>query len=90
MEFTSKIIIFTSNQEPCDWYDGEKTHQVSWETNPLNRRIQEFGEMIYLSDSPAHQAQFFEGNNNHPGVGGDEDLMARAMEVEREVREGEN
>jgi len=44
--FASKRIIFTSNQEPCDWYDNERTHQMSWAENPLNARIQEFGTII--------------------------------------------
>jgi len=43
IQFTSKIICFTSNEEPEKWYSGEKTHQMSWEKNPLNRRIREFG-----------------------------------------------
>ena len=90
VEFTSKIIIFTSNQEPSDWYDGEKTHQPDWERNPLNRRIQEFGVTRYFTDSPVREPHPLYQDSDQLVVGGDEDLMARAMEVEREVREGEN
>ena len=43
IEFVAKKIIFTSNQEPEEWYSGEKTHQMSWAENPLNRRLKEFG-----------------------------------------------
>lgn len=45
-QFVSRRIIFTSNQNPKDWYSGERTHQGPWEKNPLNRRIREFGELI--------------------------------------------
>lgn len=44
--FVSRRIIFTSNQNPKDWYNGERTHQGPWEQNPLNRRIREFGQLI--------------------------------------------
>jgi len=46
VNFTSKRIIFTSNQHPRDWYSGETTHQMVWEENPLCRRIREFGRII--------------------------------------------
>ena len=46
IEFVSRRIIFTSNQEPEHWYNGERTHQMSWDQNPLNRRIREFGRII--------------------------------------------
>lgn len=45
VSFTSKVLVFTSNQHPKDWYNAEKTHQGPWEGNPLNRRIQEFGQI---------------------------------------------
>ena len=41
-QFTSKKIVFTTNQEPELWYNGEKTHQMVWEQNPLKRRLDEF------------------------------------------------
>lgn len=44
--FVSRRIIFTSNQDPKDWYNGERTHQGPWEQNPLNRRIRDFGRII--------------------------------------------
>lgn len=49
-QFSSKRIIFTSNQEPKDWYNAERTHQMSWENNPLNRRITQFGRIIRTGD----------------------------------------
>lgn len=45
--------VFTSNQHPKDWYDNEKTHQVSWEASPLNRRITEFGKIIDMTPEDA-------------------------------------
>lgn len=46
VQFVSKRIIFTSNQNPKDWYSSERTHQGPWEQNPLNRRIRQFGRLI--------------------------------------------
>jgi len=43
VEFTSRRIVFTSNQEPEHWYNAERTHQMVWAQNPLYRRIREFG-----------------------------------------------
>lgn len=49
LEFTSRTLVFTSNQEPEDWYDPQRTHQhMCWEDNPLKRRIDEFATVIYL------------------------------------------
>jgi len=45
-QFSSRRIIFTSNQEPKDWYNAERTHQGRWEDNPLYRRIREFGRIM--------------------------------------------
>lgn len=47
VQFTATEFIFTSNQDPKYWYSAERTHQVRWEDNPLNRRLMEFGEVIY-------------------------------------------
>lgn len=44
-EFLSRTIVFTTNQEPEDWYDNEK-FGFSWETSPLHRRIREYGTII--------------------------------------------
>lgn len=41
--------IFTSNQHPKDWYEGVRTHQVNWSSNPLRRRLSEFGTLFYLA-----------------------------------------
>ena len=46
MEFNSRRIVFTSNQEPEDWYSAERTHQGDWASNPLNARLREFGTII--------------------------------------------
>jgi len=46
VQFTSRRIIFTSNEEPERWYNAERTHQMSWEQNPLNRRLREYGRII--------------------------------------------
>lgn len=40
--------VFTSNQDPQDWYNAEKTHQGEWAENPLKRRLDEFGHIIYM------------------------------------------
>lgn len=45
IEFTSRRIVFTSNQEPEFWYNNEKTHVMSWAESPLNRRLREFGNI---------------------------------------------
>lgn len=46
MEFVSRRIVMTSNQEPEDWYSAERTHQMDWGSNPLNARLREFGRII--------------------------------------------
>jgi len=46
VQFTSRRIIFTSNQDPSEWYNAERTHQMSWDQNPLHRRIREFGRVM--------------------------------------------
>jgi len=50
LEFVSRRIIFTSNQEPRDWYSAEKTHSGPWESSPLCRRIREFGRVVYTGE----------------------------------------
>jgi len=64
VEFTSRRIIFTTNQEPHEWYNAERTHQMVWAQNPLNRRLREFAT-IYRTGA-VHQV----GNNpvNWDGV----------------------
>jgi len=43
------VLVFTSNQEPEDWYDPQRTHQnMRWEDNPLKRRLDEFAQIIYM------------------------------------------
>lgn len=61
IEFNSRRICFTSNQHPRDWYDNEKTHQVSWERNPLRCRIKEFGKIYMTGEIHVRQpVEFFD------------------------------
>lgn len=46
IEFTSRRIVFTSNQEPEHWYSNEATHQMSWADSPLKRRLDQYGRII--------------------------------------------
>lgn len=49
IEFTSRTLVFTTNQEPEEWFDPQRTHQhMMWADNPLNRRIQEFAQVIRM------------------------------------------
>lgn len=48
VQLQASCFIFTSNQDPQDWYNAEKTHQTDWAQNPLKRRLDEFGETIYV------------------------------------------
>lgn len=50
VEFTSRRIIMTSNQHPRDWYSAEKTHCGEWDVNPLNRRLREFGRLVFTGE----------------------------------------
>lgn len=43
-------IIFTSNRTPEEWYQSEHTHPGPWESNPLYRRIRDFGRVIYTGE----------------------------------------
>lgn len=49
-EMVSKIIVITSNIHPRNWYKEEvwRKHCDSWETSPLKRRLDEFGQIIFL------------------------------------------
>lgn len=83
VEFCSKIIIFTTNQEPSDWYDGVKTHQMDWSQNPLNRRIQEFGTIIRTGNqSPVPMAEV--PQVVHPVIGDAADMMERMLPPARD------
>jgi len=64
-KFTAKTIVFTSNQEPEHWYNAERTHQVAWADNPLNRRIREFGEILRTGEVHQRppQPQNWDGQN---------------------------
>lgn len=74
VEFTSRRIVFTSNQEPEQWYNAERTHQMVWAQNPLNRRIREFGRI--LRTGAVHQGP--QAPQNWDGMEY-VDLMAPAM-----------
>jgi len=56
-QLAATTFVFTSNQDPQDWYDKEKTHQPDWETNPLKRRLDEFGVIVYWNGWQRPQAQ---------------------------------
>ncbi len=68
VEFNSKRLIFTSNEEPEDWYDSEKTHRMAWKDSPLNRRIKEFGVIVRTGEvhrrvrPQVNQPQFYGGS----------------------------
>jgi len=65
-QFSSRRIIFTSNQEPKDWYNGERTHQLRWEDNPLNARIREFGRILRTGE--IHVVPAISGFNEETGL----------------------
>lgn len=50
-QFVGDLIIFTTNFHPSQWYD-EDSIRVCWNDSPLRRRIEEFGEYIYLNSRP--------------------------------------
>lgn len=58
--------IFTSNQDPQDWYNAEKTHQGPWLQNPLKRRLDEFGHMIYVGGFVRQIPEILPGQFGHP------------------------
>jgi len=58
VQLIAKKYVFTSNQEPELWYNGEKTHQMVWALNPLNRRLTDFGTFFRWPEPP---------NPNPPG-----------------------
>ncbi len=68
VEFVSKRVIMTSNQEPEDWYPSEKTHNMEWKDSPLNRRLKEFGVIIRTGEvhrrivPPLMQQQLYGGS----------------------------
>jgi len=49
-QFVSRRLVFTSNQHPQDWYNAERTHQGDWGQNPLNRRLREYGKIIFTGE----------------------------------------
>jgi len=46
-QLAATTFVFTSNQDPQDWYDPQKTHQPDWASNPLKRRLDEFAFITY-------------------------------------------
>jgi len=52
-QFTSGIVIFTSNHHPSEWYSDEVT-RTEWANSPLNRRIREYGEIVCMGTPPSH------------------------------------
>lgn len=55
VNFAPKIVVFTSNFHPRDWYD-ESTIGHTWEDSPLKRRLDEYGAVCCMDpvhDDPA-------------------------------------
>lgn len=50
-QFNSKIVIFTSNFHPRDWYSCENIG-FTWERSPLRRRLAEFGQIVCMDPRP--------------------------------------
>lgn len=50
-QFVADTIVFTSNFHPSEWY-SEDSVKFTWADSPLNRRLREFGEYIYLGSPP--------------------------------------
>lgn len=46
-QFVASTVCFTSNFHPKDWYNAASVKHP-WEQSPLKRRIDEFGEIIWL------------------------------------------
>lgn len=44
-QFVGRRIIFTTNEQPSEWYDAINI-KVDWHTSPLRRRIMEFGRIF--------------------------------------------
>lgn len=75
-QFVSRRIVFTSNQHPQDWYNAERTHQGDWAQNPLNRRLREYGRIIYTGEVHTARERSERGGEGsgaaapaHPGAG---------------------
>ncbi|AXH76233.1 MAG: helicase [Cressdnaviricota sp.] len=61
IEFTSKILVMTSNQDPADWYDPQRTHSGPWASSPLKRRLDEFCTIIRTGEVHRRVAQLSVG-----------------------------
>lgn len=68
IEFTSRRIVFTSNQEPEHWYSQEATHQMDWAENPLKRRLDQFAKIIYTGEVHRARPRPVIVDPNEPGV----------------------
>lgn len=45
VQFTSKLVVFTTNIHPSSWYNTDKINPTNWIGSPLQRRIEEYGEI---------------------------------------------
>jgi len=61
VQFTSDLVLFSSNFHPQDWYNPDNVGH-RWDDSPLNRRIREHGEIIHLSAVPRRY------HDNPPGI----------------------
>jgi len=51
-QFTSKIVIFTSNFHPSKWY-ADDVANCTWDNSPLRRRIEQYGQIVFMGPAPA-------------------------------------
>ncbi len=51
VQFTSKIVVFTSNFHPRDWY-SEENLGLLWIKSPLMRRLAEYGQICCMDPRP--------------------------------------
>jgi len=66
VQLQAHTFIITSNQDPQDWYNSEKTHQTVWADNPLKRRLDEFGEIIYVGGFVRQVPEIVQGQFGFP------------------------
>ena len=66
IQISATTFVFTSNQDPQDWYNAERTHQGPWAENPLKRRLDEFGHIIYMGGFIRQVPEIVQGQFGFP------------------------
>lgn len=66
VHLSATTFVFTSNQDPQDWYNAEKTHQGEWRENPLKRRLDEFGHITYMGGFIRQVPEVLPGQFGYP------------------------